>query len=255
MAGTEWYDHDFTPLTPGADWREPLNWNRKAADSGTRRRVFCPRWNETCGADLAALIAQTPNLDWLLITHRPREMLPALCGGGWPNLGFGTTIKNQEDADRRMPHLRHMPACMRFALCEPLLGPIRLHLPDDDQCYCDHDSRAFFGAPTATLAAATHDLVCPHRQRVDWVIAGGESGPHARPCHPDWIRSLRDQCAVSGVPFFFDQWGEWAPSELHALTPEALPWAPQNYQGMARVGKERAGALLDGRKHREFPRG
>jgi protein gp37 len=84
--------------------------------------------------------------------------------------------------------------------------------------------------------------------RLDWVIAGGESGPGARPMHPDWVRSLRDQCRAAGVPFFFKQWGEYEPCEL-LPDRHGTPWRVH----FARVGKRHAGRLLDGREWNEFP--
>ena len=101
---------------------------------------------------------------------------------------------------------------------------------------------------------------------IDWVICGGESGPHARPMDPDWARRLRDQCAAAGVPFLFKQWGEWLPAELpsddecyaddgsdRALEGRIRVQRIDGYQDMARIGKKAAGRLLDGRTHDEFP--
>ena len=95
-----------------------------------------------------------------------------------PNLWLGVSAENQSTADERIPILLDTPAAVRFVSCEPLLGPV-------------------------LLSEYTHGL--------DWVIAGGESGPKAMPVHPDWIRELRDECSSRDVPFFFKQWGEWAP--------------------------------------------
>ena len=126
----------------------------------------------------------------------------------WPvNAWAGTTIENQEWADRRIPALLQVPAPVRFLSCEPLLG------------------------------ALTLDLTGIH-----WVIAGGESGPGARPSHPDWFRSLRDQCAAAGVPFHFKQWGEFAPV------------GDGRGVNVARVGKAAAGRLLDGIEHNDYPK-
>lgn len=115
------------------------------------------------------------------------------------------------------------------------------------------------------------------RARFHWIIAGGESGPNARPAHPDWFRSVRDQCKAAAVPFFFKQWGEWEVASrenghqgsVMPDTGEKYTWV--GYDGktqnpssngmvdpvwsMARVGKRRAGRLLDGREWNEFPRG
>jgi protein gp37 len=88
---------------------------------------------------------------------------------------------------------------------------------------------------------------------IDWVIVGGESGPGARPMHPDWARSLREQCAAADVPFLFKQWGEWTPA------PEVIDASGQMFHRfddgtwVQRIGKNAAGRLLDGRTHDSFP--
>jgi protein gp37 len=100
--------------------------------------------------------------------------------------------------------------------------------------------------------------------RIDWVITGGESGPHARPSHPDWFRRLRDQCAAAGVAFFFKQWGEWiefAQSGLVSYPKVPMveveqTWNPKQCRRitLCRIGKKDAGMLLDGREWTEVPR-
>ena len=107
----------------------------------------------------------------------------------------------------------------------------REDIPRDEQC---PDMRAVFTAIEGPLRDGAPAWVDNRRETIDWVIAGGESGPGARPMRPDWARGLRDQCAAAGVPFFFKQWGE-------------------HDAAGARLGKQRAGALLDGREHREMP--
>ncbi|OYZ15612.1 MAG: hypothetical protein B7Y35_05970 [Sphingomonadales bacterium 28-64-96] len=153
-----------------------------------------------------------------------------------PNVWLGTSVEDQRAADERIPHLLATPAAVRFLSCEPLLGPVDLWMQ-----------------PGSTIG-------------LHWVIAGGESGPGARPMHPDWARYLRDQCAAAGVAFHFKQWGEWAPSDdRNGLTPthwldrlgrlyNAADPAAEG-RGMVRPGKARAGRLLDGRTHDEFPGG
>lgn len=150
------------------------------------------------------------------------------------NVWIGVSVEDQQRADERVPDLLASPAAVRFLSCEPLLGPVDLKW-------------------SLYLDPADND----HRTAIDCVIAGGESGPNARPMHPDWARSLRDQCQVAGVPFFFKQWGEWMPaSEDELLT---VPPARRDFlgkgsgEGMIRVGKARAGRLLDGREWSEFP--
>lgn len=261
-----------------------------------RRRVFCASladWLDNEApidwlADLLSLIAATPNLDWLLLSKRignwrariaqaedyiATRMLNGrgdncgwtiasnwLAGEAPRNVWLGATVVNQVETDRDVPKLLSVPAKVRFLSIEPMLGQIDLR-------------RAFFGH------CPTHDFpggFCLQRrhpgvQHLGWVICGGESGPHARPMHPDWPRSLRDQCAEAGVPFLFKQWGEWAPRG-----PESMGYPPvdsvprirltnrgENGQDlgakggdqcwMQRAGKKATGRLLDGVEHNGVP--
>jgi len=210
-----------------------------------RPRVFCASLADWLDdevpiewlADLLALIHATPNLDWLLLSKRPgnwRTRLEAAmlfnagrCGGictkekapfsnaystDWKwlredtppsNVWIGTTVEDQTRADERIPALLQIPAKVRFLSCEPLLSPVNLteFLPWKGE----HQSKGFPEVLGRQLR------MCSDVPGIDWVIAGGESGPGARPMHPDWPRSLRDQCQQSGVPFLFKQWGEWWP--------------------------------------------
>jgi protein gp37 len=203
-----------------AHWREPLRWNARAAAAGVRRRVFCASMADVFEARdelrdarerLWILIADTPALDWLLLTKRPEHV--AACvpwGNDWPqNVWLGTTVETQRWAQERIPHLLSNAARVRFLSCEPLLGPL--------------DLAEWLG-----------------RGRVDWVIAGGESGPKARPMDPIWPTSVRDQCKHAGVAFHFKQWGDWGPSLDHPYR-------------LTRVGKKAAGRHLDGRTWDQFP--
>jgi protein gp37 len=223
-------------LTTEANRRKPLIWNREAGENGIRYRVFCSsladvfdnqvpsEWRE----DLFRLIRATPHLDWLLLTKRPpniAKMLPPDWGNGWHNVWLGVSTENREEMLRRGKALKAIPAVVHFWSAEPLLedlGPI----PAD---------------------------IMP-----SWIITGGESGPGARPMHPDWARSLRDQCAAHGMSFFFKQWGEWFPECQWEHNPYlALPtskgiWHIEQLPLHA-VGKARAGRLLDGVEHNEFP--
>ena len=300
--GVAWGPHAQRRRTAESTWRQPLAWNRKAAKEGRRFRVFCSsladvfdnqvpaEWRE----DLWALIHDTPNLDWLLLTKRPQnigKMLPGsdgtyagqyqrdVWGGGWPNVWLGTTVENQAEAERRIPHLLAVPAAVRFLSCEPLLGPVDLR-----QIVLRRD-----GARPNALSSQLGDYVQPltgcfsNSPRIDWIIAGGESGPKARPSHPDWFRSLRDQCQAAGVPFFFKQWGEWAPAEAFGVQQEgpvtdrhgnvrdwmrryvvckeradritAHSFTEHTTNLAYRAGKKRAGATLDGREWREVANG
>lgn len=247
--------------TTAANWRLPLQWNAAEGRvivnheefvANRRPRVFCasladvfdsevpPAWRR----DLFFLITQCHHLDWLLLTKRPELVIDQLKeisrgpdarwdfwsdweqAGGLPNVWLGTTAEDQQRADERIPELLRIPARVRFVSCEPLLGPVTL--------------------PSLNGAG------------VDWVICGGESGPHARPMHPHWARSLRDECYEWGIPFFFKQWGEWLPGcQYRAGDKERLREKAQhtfdadNHSFL--VGKHAAGRLLDGHEHNEFP--
>lgn len=207
------------------NWRQPLKWNRQAKDfhaqHGRPPMVFCAsladvfdnQVPEQWRRDLWALIDATPNLIWLLLTKRPqniRKMLPPEIDGApiWDNVWLGTTVENQAEADRRIPHLLAAPAVKRFLSCEPLLGPVDLTnlsvvSPRGVEQWNALDRTE---ARDAAFEGAVSGVI-------DWVIAGGESGAAARPSLLDWFQDLRDQCAAAGVPFFFKQWGEWAPGE------------------------------------------
>jgi protein gp37 len=157
----------------------------------------------------------------------------------WPlkNVWIGVSVENQGAADERIPLLLQTPAAVRFLSCEPLLGPVDLsaYKPFDGECYCQ--DRPNGCKPRLAIG-------CPETA-IDWVIVGGESGPHARPMHPDWVLSLRDQCQDAGVPFFFKQWGEFVPVDWVRAGSSGFP--------VRRVGKKAAGRLLDGRTWDEYP--
>lgn len=272
--------------TKPANWKIPLRWNAQAdafmAQHGRRQRVFCasladvfdnavdPQWR----ADLFELIAATPNLDWLLLTKRVGNVgnmlpVPFDFDKHFPNVWIGATIVNQAEADRDIPKLLAVPARVRFLSMEPLLGPVTLREVHSDMCEID-------------ALTGDHGVLRPLRGRseakVHWVICGGESGPGARPMHPDWARSLRDQCEAAGVPFLFKQWGEWGEPDSIERTGIAhhgwfeqdrrdggvprheWPGPMQNSVELAslrpevfRVGKKAAGRLLDGRTWDGFP--
>jgi protein gp37 len=223
-------------------------------------------------ADFLKLIHDTPNLEWLLLTKRPenfwyRVRLAAIehyartgddafyiwlqewrIEGKAPhNVWIGATVEDQERANERIPHLLKIPAKVRFLSCEPLLGPVE---------FSDVTHRA----------DCVSRLGKPALEGIHWVICGGESGPKARPMHPDWARSLRDQCVAAGVPFFFKQWGEWlAVSQSDDDDPDTSPGSRKESKFVCahedtgtgecvfRVGKKAAGRLLDGREWNEFP--
>jgi len=221
-------------------WRDPIKWNREAEEAGKRRRVFCAsmadvfenrRDLDPSRAKLWPLIEATPRLDWLLLTKRPQHIgRLAPWRDQWPaNVWLGTTAENQKWANERMPRLMEYPAAVRFASCEPLLGDIDL-------------------TPWLAREETGHGL--------NWVIAGGESGPNSRPMNPSWAESIRDQCGSASVPFHFKQWGHWGP---HANGPTARVQTIQvtDRQGNAislfKVGKRASGRLLGGVTWDQFP--
>jgi protein gp37 len=185
-------------------------------------------------------------MDWAnrFIYHSPVEAFTSSIV--LPNVWLGVSVENQLTADERIPLLLQTPAAVRWVSAEPLLGPVD-----------------FF----RWLENRANPL--PH---IDWVVAGGESGPHARASHPDWFRRARDDCQAASVPFFFKQWGEWTEIPAAGSTGKLLPtgshfWMngdgtemnSKNYEKssarMGRIGKKRVGRELDGREWNEFPEG
>jgi protein gp37 len=298
-------------------WQQPLRWNRDAhlfsqcescgrrgncsdavsceACGGyapqVRRRVFCASLadvfdNEVDQAwrdDLFALIQDTPNLDWLLLTKRIGNVAWMVSSSGVlgrvglpPNVWLGATVVNQAEADRDIPKLLDAPAHMRFLSCEPLLGPIELtRVKIGEECGVDWSKDAPEDLKgVRTLQFVVNALAGAPKSGIpglNWVIAGGESGPGARPMNPAWALSLRDQCAAANVPFFFKQWGEYLPGETD-FDGERHTWEPHSehrppgleYERVrvleahgiefGQLGKARAGRTLDDATHSEFPR-
>ena len=194
--GRAQWGHHPRQRTSATTWAQPLKWNREARESGKPRFVFCASLADVFDnqvpdvwrADLWSLIRECDSLTWLLLTKRPQniaKMLPADWGIGWKHVWLGTTVEHQEAADRNIPALLSVPAEKRFLSCEPLLGPIDL----------EHIGNALFDRKAAIRrcmngpAAMNWDQADAYiaHPEIDWVIAGGESGPNARPSHPDWF--------------------------------------------------------------------
>lgn len=165
----------------------------------------------------------------------------------WPfdNLWIGVSCENQEQADKRIPVLLQIPAAVRFLSCEPLIGPIDL------SCIAPETPGNRLGSINC-LTGEENGFYSANKlyNKIDWVIAGGESGHNARPMHPDWVRTLRDQCASVNVPFFFKQWGAYVPWVDQSTTKKV--WL-DDYYAMIKVGKSKSGNMLDGKQHLEFP--
>lgn len=236
--------HTFQVLTKRADrMREYFNSIR-------------PHHSENTHADTREIVRSWAAQHWAWVNRRGDEDIR------WPlpNVWLGTSTEDQETFDERVEHLAACPAVVRFVSAEPLLGDIDV-------------GNAFDDPPDGSTYGKIH-----------WVIAGGESGPKARPSHPDWFRYLRDQCANAGTPFFFKQWGEWASTHPEgALSPHNGWCSPiahtdfitrnasyksdveptmskgkfalekEGFAFMHRIGKQKAGRLLDDRLHDEYP--
>lgn len=219
----QWGDNGTRVRTSDANWRKPLTWAKKARATGTRPRVFCSSLAdvfedrpelEVWRDDLFQLIADTPELDWLILTKRPEniermmnpaptERVPVPCLGGGdylPNVWLGTSVEDQSSADKRIPELLKVPARVRFLSVEPLLGPV------DFEDVKQTVAPGFFGDCLKWYHMGNcHVKEGLHYPVINWVIVGGESGPGARPMDPAWGRSIRDQCREAGVPFFMKQ--------------------------------------------------
>lgn len=267
-------------------WNEPLRWNAKASKSGAPFRVFCASMADVFEdrRDLDAprerlweLIERTPALTWLVLTKRPELMTrfaPTRWAQAWPpNVWAMTTVEDQTFADKRIPELLKVPAAVRGLSVEPMTGPVVLR-----PAWIEAELQAF--GPRGVKMFP----------RIDWVIAGGESGPTSRPVHPQWLRDLRDQCAAAAVAYHIKQWGEWKPIDQmeagemdakhmrYGVDSDGNPdpykllgckydqtrvqldggqkneW-PAGTMGMVRVGKKAAGRALDGKIWDEYPAG
>lgn len=236
----------------------PLTWRKP-------RRVFVNSMSDLfhkevpdafIGKVWSAMLA-APQHTFQVLTKRPERMAEVVTrlvhegqekGLRSPdNIWLGTSVENQEQADRRIPELMEVPAKVRFLSCEPLLGPVDL-------------DRHLWGGICETHSpwichCSLKQWKVGEQYCIHWVIAGGESGNGARPAHPDWFRGLRDQCQEAGVAYFFKQHGNWMPL---ASADEAshYPHAPMREGDNIRwvnVGKHAAGRLLDGREWNELP--
>ncbi|WP_128292043.1 phage Gp37/Gp68 family protein [Afifella aestuarii] len=241
-------------------WKRPLKWNREAEKAGTRKSVFpslCDPFDNQVPnewrRDFFDLIEATPHLLWLLLTKRPQNilrMVPLDWLHSWPeNVWPGTTVEDRKRAGRNLWELAQVHSRVRFMSAEPLLEGFDLTAIENPH-----------GETFNALTGFVNDDI-GWVQAIDWVICGGESGPNARPMHPDWARDLRDQCAEHRVPFFFKQHGEWiGVPDLRHLPGGSGPGIgafdhceyDQEHEAV-RIGKARAGRLLDGVEHSAVP--
>jgi protein gp37 len=193
-----------------------------------------------------------------------------------PNVWLGVSAERQKEADERIPDLLATPAAVRFVSAEPLLAPLDLRKWLAPSVHINAPPTIGKTTLAAIIAAAQAAAQNMAWYGLNWVIVGGESGPDARPMHPDWARGIRDQCAAAAVPFFFKQWGEWTPGVNVKRTKGSVRGAYNSdpFDGgdwsfgtellevhghvddepdLYRVGKHEAGRLLDGREHNDMP--
>ena len=219
-------------------------------------REWVMKLDAAAAANVEAVRVDVPEYDWPL-----------------PNVWLGVSAEDQATADERIPILLDTPAAVRFVSYEPALGPVDFtSIRNAGMIFSNRGQVSL--EPVNVLTGKTGSMEIPS---LDWVIAGGESGPNARPSNPEWFRLLRDQCAAAGVPYFFKQWGEWAPYNqiggcgvsrddrtadrwmIHAagggwlFDERGFEVRILDESTEVRVGKKAAGALLDGFEWREFP--
>ncbi len=254
ITGKGW--NGLTDIVPDA-LDKPLHWKKP-------RRVFvCSMgdlFHETIPFNWIAKvwdrIANSPQHTFLILTKRPERMREFMSEYGHfnygllPNVWLGVSVENQDWANIRVPILLQIPAIVRFVSAEPLLGYVNLtKIKIGDISYID----ALKGFGYGEMIDG-HKL---HYPTINWVIAGGESGNKARPMHPDWAVSIRDQCMSAGVPFFFKQWGEWAPSHaLNCNLPDFKGKLWMNFDpdiSVCKIGRKKAGNKLDGKVYNEYP--
>lgn len=188
-----WGPHEQRIRTSHSNWSLPLRWHNGHASffqkNGRHRRVFCasladvfdnqvePTWRD----DLWALIKQTPQLNWLILTKRVGNvlsMLPPDWGNGYANVWLGISVVNQNEANRDIPKLLRLPAKLRWLSMEPLLEKVHL-----SNSWMVGDNK------------------------IAWIVAGGESGKHARKMEAEWLFAIKEKCELFSVPFFLKQWG------------------------------------------------
>lgn len=235
---------------------EPLTWKKpRTVFVCSMGDLFHDLVPETFQRAVWGIMKACPQHTFMVLTKRPelmkfrleRYVYPLI--GVLPNVWGLVTAENQEQADKRIPELLAIPFAVHGVSIEPMLGPVNI---------APHLSQWRY-----------EDAEFPHpNNRLDWVIVGGETGPGARPMHPEWARSVRDQCQQAGVPFFFKRWGNWIPQsqswparrEILKHSPSWGEWeywhAPtQELDGESfyRVGPKAAGDLLDGQQYHEWP--
>lgn len=238
-----------------------------------------------------AIMARCPQHTFMVLTKRPERMrkyvqscdeynksdfISELAKGclyewhknGRKNLWLGVSVEDQDSAVDRIPYLLDTPAAVRFISAEPLLGPIDLtKIEDRNFRHFPNSINALEGSIwlSGSCGESSRTITCA---KLHWVIVGGESGKNARPMHPDWVRNLRDQCQASNTPFFFKQWGKYAPNwDTGNYFNDGDLWGPTCGGGyiagfgerktgihMSPMLKSASGNTIDRKQHLEFPK-
>ena len=277
MAKRFWGDRKFTDVQCHEDKLDEIRHWRKP------RRIFLCSMSDLFHQDVPFEFVDKVLKTWsygnrrhtlMILTKRPERMYEYFqrdlssvfwdfnedCGP-YPHvrLWLGVSVEDQHTADERIPILLQTPAAIRFVSCEPLLEKIdleRVSLPD---AYLTMNGITGCLQPLLEKNTEPDDYRYFTRKsmKLDWVIVGGESGKNARPMHPDWVRSIRDQCQEADVPFFFKQWGEW--KEVRTTDQETVERYSKDVLSYTngdlffKIGKKHAGRLLDGREWNEYP--
>lgn len=253
----------------------PLQWQKpRRVFVNSMGDFFHPKAPRNFQQQCWEIMRRTPKHTYMILTKYDKNMAEFIASQGpdyeaIPSIWLGVSIESGRQAQRAVT-LLETKAAIRFVSCEPLIGPLLLQcIPVDDSHYVN----AFYGTAwddeNGELCTGPSGEV-PMERGLDWVIAGGESGPNARPCHPAWATDLQEQCRLAKVPFFWKQWGEWVPCDQAVgegrtvtINFPGQTWDPREGrpadaleaidQGMIRVGKRRAGRVLKGRTWDEFP--
>ena len=259
-----WGDRKFTDVQCHIDrLDQPVYWKKP-------QRIFVNSMSDLFHPDVDfdfilcawMVMAQAKQHTFIILTKRPEHMnlflnewLPPALGLATctlrildkplPNVWLGVSVEDQKTANERIPLLLQTPATVRFVSYEPALGPVDFtHIKIKDS---EHPE---LGEPPVTFNALDGwwgGYIQEKRTQLDWIIMGGESGPGARPMHPNWTRSVRDQCQAAGVPFFFKQWGEWEQAwPSMGLHVKKRTFVFSDGLAMYMTGKKNAGRLLDG---------
>lgn len=280
---------DFTDVRTHPERLEwPIRWRgaKQAKAEGRPSRIFVNSMSDLFHEEVSEefirtvfrVMGEAEQHVFQVLTKRPKRMLEivkamedeedfaTLSGRDdefpFKNVWLGVSVENQETADERIPILLQVPASMRFLSYEPALGPVDLY-------HCGAIEQWLPKISDAGIQATWQ-----YDPKIDWLIAGGESGPHARPSHPQWFCDVRDQCQAAGVPFFFKQHGEWIGRDIQdvvvkpgSVDPSRCRWVgadgsvrriemgymESGDEFVIHLGKKRAGRLLDGKEWNELP--